>query len=102
FHTRCWLYERLGKPEQCRTISPDFRHGARDAAHGEHDVACHFAEHIDGSAEQRMATGRAVPTAGVSVGDPAVTTPTTATSETSAPSVPAAPGPRGRPTPQQA
>ena len=22
FHTRCWLYERLGKPENCRTIDP--------------------------------------------------------------------------------
>src|SRR5262249_3227477 len=22
FHTRCWLYERLGQPENCRTIDP--------------------------------------------------------------------------------
>jgi oligopeptide/dipeptide ABC transporter ATP-binding protein len=22
FHTRCWLYERLGQPEDCRTIDP--------------------------------------------------------------------------------
>ena len=25
FHTRCWLYERLGRPEQCRTIDPELR-----------------------------------------------------------------------------
>ena len=25
FHTRCWLYEQLGQPEQCRTIDPPIR-----------------------------------------------------------------------------
>ncbi len=53
FHTRCWLYERLGKPEQCRTVSPDLREPA-----GAHAVACHFAEELAGSPEQTTATGR--------------------------------------------
>jgi oligopeptide/dipeptide ABC transporter ATP-binding protein len=39
FHTRCWLYERLGQPEQCRTVDPALRVLA-----GEQSVACHFAE----------------------------------------------------------
>jgi oligopeptide transport system ATP-binding protein len=39
FHTRCWLYERLGQPEQCRTVDPDLR-----VLEGEQAVACHFAE----------------------------------------------------------
>jgi oligopeptide transport system ATP-binding protein len=39
FHTRCWLYERLGRPEQCRTIDPPLR-----PIQGEHEAACHFAE----------------------------------------------------------
>ena len=38
FHTRCWLYERLGKPEECRTIDPPLYD--LDADHG---AACHFA-----------------------------------------------------------
>ena len=39
FHTRCWLYERLGQPEQCRTIDPPVR-----ILEGDHGAACHFAE----------------------------------------------------------
>jgi oligopeptide transport system ATP-binding protein len=39
FHTRCWLYERLGQPEQCRTIDPPIR-----MLQGDHGAACHFAE----------------------------------------------------------
>jgi oligopeptide/dipeptide ABC transporter ATP-binding protein len=53
FHTRCWLYERLGKPEQCRTVSPDLREPS-----SAHAVACHFAEELAGSPEQAQATGR--------------------------------------------
>jgi oligopeptide transport system ATP-binding protein len=37
FHTRCWLYERLGKPENCRTIDPPL-----DVLNGEHRAACHY------------------------------------------------------------
>ena len=39
FHTRCWLYERLGKPEECRTVDPPLR-----ALQGDHEAACHFAD----------------------------------------------------------
>jgi hypothetical protein len=38
FHTRCWLYERLGKPENCRTIEPPLQVMTSD-----HRAACHWA-----------------------------------------------------------
>ena len=56
FHTRCWLFERLGRPEECTTVDPTLREAA-----SAHRVACHFAERLDGSIEQRQATGRPVP-----------------------------------------
>ncbi len=39
FHTRCWLYEQLGRPENCRTDDPELRVIADD-----HQAACHYAE----------------------------------------------------------
>jgi oligopeptide transport system ATP-binding protein len=39
FHTRCWLYEKLGKPENCRTIDPPLREIGPDLR-----AACHYAE----------------------------------------------------------
>jgi len=39
FHTRCWLYEKLGQPENCRTIDPPLREVAPDQK-----AACHYAE----------------------------------------------------------
>lgn len=53
FHTRCWLYERLGSPENCTIVEPEFR----DIGGG-HRVACHWAEQVPDS----LAT-QAVPTA---------------------------------------
>jgi oligopeptide/dipeptide ABC transporter ATP-binding protein len=41
FHTRCWLREQLGDPENCETEEPAFR----TIASG-HQVACHWAEEI--------------------------------------------------------
>ena len=41
FHTRCWLYEQLGKPERCTTEEPVFRETKPN-----HMVACHFAEEV--------------------------------------------------------
>jgi oligopeptide transport system ATP-binding protein len=38
FHTRCWLYEQLGKPEECRTVDPPLY-----TLEGDHAAACHFA-----------------------------------------------------------
>jgi oligopeptide transport system ATP-binding protein len=39
FHTRCWLYEQLGRPEDCRTVEPEVR-----AVAGDQGAACHYAE----------------------------------------------------------
>ena len=44
FHTRCWLRERLGNPENCKTDVPEFR----DLGEG-HQVACHYAERVEDS-----------------------------------------------------
>ena len=52
FHTRCWLRERLGDPEECSTVDPPMR-----TLGPGHDVACHFADRVDGTVEQRQATG---------------------------------------------
>ena len=41
FHTRCWLREQLGNPENCTTVDPEFR----DIGDG-HLVACHWAEKV--------------------------------------------------------
>jgi oligopeptide/dipeptide ABC transporter ATP-binding protein len=38
FHTRCWLYEKLGRPEDCRSVDPELRQMS-----GDHRVACHHA-----------------------------------------------------------
>jgi oligopeptide transport system ATP-binding protein len=59
FHTRCWLRERLGNPEQCVSEAPALREAA-----GGHAVACHFAEELDGSREQGQAIGQPTPPAG--------------------------------------
>ena len=60
FHTRCWLRERLGNPERCSTEDPALR-----VVDTRHEVACHFPEEVDGSNQQRQATGRPLVTAGV-------------------------------------
>jgi oligopeptide/dipeptide ABC transporter ATP-binding protein len=52
FHTRCWLRERLGNPDRCVSEDPGLR-----TLSGGHEVACHFAELVDGSAEQVQAIG---------------------------------------------
>jgi hypothetical protein len=43
FHTRCWLYEKLGRPERCVDEVPPLRPFAEDQV-----VACHFAEELVG------------------------------------------------------
>ena len=42
FHTRCWLRERLGNPENCSTIEPQLRPFGQEG----HQVACHWAEDL--------------------------------------------------------
>ena len=94
FHTRCWLRERLGNPEICTTVDPPLH----EVASG-HDVACHFADEVEGSKEQLLATGRgraataaeastmATPTAPASpaAAEAAAAEPTGATSSAAAP-----------------
>ena len=41
FHRRCWLYEQLGQPENCRTEDPQLR---QVTAAYDQRVACHWAE----------------------------------------------------------
>jgi oligopeptide transport system ATP-binding protein len=85
FHTRCWLYERLGQPEECRTVDPPL-----STIEGEQQAACHFAAealktdvgiaHIDqrparhGTPEAALATLRAE-----NIVDPALVDATTVT-----------------------
>lgn len=48
FHTRCYLYERLGKPDRCRSDEPTLR-----TLQPGQEAACHYAEQLhvlDGSA----------------------------------------------------
>ena len=54
FHTRCWLRQKLGNPGECEAVDPELR-----VLGPMHEVACHFADRVDGSIEQRQATGRA-------------------------------------------
>ncbi|HEX5466195.1 MAG TPA: ABC transporter ATP-binding protein [Candidatus Limnocylindrales bacterium] len=63
FHTRCWLRERLGNPARCVEDDP----ALRTLASG-HEVACHFAEAVDGSAEQVQATGATLTAAAAPAG----------------------------------
>jgi oligopeptide transport system ATP-binding protein len=68
FHTRCWLRERLGNPERCSAEVPLLRPLSTG-----HEVACHFAEEVDGSREQVQATGRggadAMPAGGIAAAE---------------------------------
>jgi peptide/nickel transport system ATP-binding protein/oligopeptide transport system ATP-binding protein len=41
FNPRCWLFEQLGRPEDCLTIDPQLRDISEQ---GEHTVACHHGE----------------------------------------------------------
>jgi peptide/nickel transport system ATP-binding protein len=59
FHTRCWLREQLGNPENCTTLDPEFR----DIGDG-HLVACHWAEKVPTSV-----VAAAVPTAEETIPD---------------------------------
>jgi len=44
FHTRCWLRERLGNPEQCATTEPLLR--TSPETHPDQPVACHFVKEL--------------------------------------------------------
>jgi oligopeptide transport system ATP-binding protein len=51
FHTRCWLRERLGNPEQCSTVEPPLA----DMGGGQFS-ACHFADKVSVEAADEAAT----------------------------------------------
>jgi len=42
FHTRCWLYERLGRPDVCAESDPALEPLADD----DRQVACHFSDRV--------------------------------------------------------
>jgi oligopeptide transport system ATP-binding protein len=84
FHTRCWLRERLGNPERCASEVPVLR-----SLEGGHEVACHFAEDVDGSAEQLRSTGRSAPSTAPPAGASPASAPVTAPAASGA--APAAP-----------
>jgi oligopeptide/dipeptide ABC transporter ATP-binding protein len=91
FHTRCWLRERLGNPEVCSTVDPPLT----EVAAG-HEVACHFADQVEGSKEQVLATGRGrLSTAGASTESSAEPPAVSADSPTPAPEPPAPTAPTG-------
>jgi peptide/nickel transport system ATP-binding protein/oligopeptide transport system ATP-binding protein len=56
FHPRCWLYEQLGKPENCSTIDPTL---VAIAGRDEHSAACHYAEQSRQELEARSKEPRA-------------------------------------------
>ena len=60
FHTRCWLYEQLGKPERCTTEDPSLR-----VIEGtDHQAACHFAEEVsETTVRETVATQDVIDTA---------------------------------------
>jgi oligopeptide transport system ATP-binding protein len=96
FHTRCWLRERLGNPERCVAEDPALRELS-----GDHQVACHFAEEVDGSMEQVQVTGRKPGASGVATataGAGAATAAATAPEQMAPipPTTPASPAPRPR------
>jgi oligopeptide/dipeptide ABC transporter ATP-binding protein len=63
FHTRCWLYERLGRPEVCHSVAPPLT-----VVDGGHSSACHFAgevgSHQPAGGEARRGAARAQETRG--------------------------------------
>jgi oligopeptide/dipeptide ABC transporter ATP-binding protein len=42
FHTRCWLWQRLERPERCLAEDPSLRPVTED-----HSAACHFVEEVE-------------------------------------------------------
>jgi oligopeptide/dipeptide ABC transporter ATP-binding protein len=51
FHTRCWLYEQLGRPDRCRDERPELQQVAAGR-----QAACHFHEELRTSPVGRVDT----------------------------------------------
>ncbi len=58
FHTRCWLREQLGNPEQCVSAEPELR----EIDPG-HRVKCHFAEQVSSAKAAEFAADQPAVTA---------------------------------------
>jgi oligopeptide transport system ATP-binding protein len=56
FHTRCWLYEKLGNPERCATEEPLLR----PIGEGGHLTACHYAEEVSETVVESVAATQSV------------------------------------------
>jgi oligopeptide/dipeptide ABC transporter ATP-binding protein len=69
FHTRCWLYEQLGNPENCVKEEPPLR----DIGEG-HRVACHWAERVSDNVASETVVG-SIDTSKIDVASPATTAP---------------------------
>ena len=80
FHTRCWLREQLGNPENCVTDVPEFRVIGQD-----HQVACHWAEKISGQVVSQAVAGQDVLNTAEAVPSDAASSPTAGTAEPVAP-----------------
>jgi len=67
FHTRCWLREVLGRPDNCVTAEPELRELG-----GGHQIACHWAEEITPQAiEAATRAGAGAPPTDRQAADPA-------------------------------
>jgi len=55
FHPRCWLFEQLGRPDNCQADDPGLRGVEGDE---EHLAACHYAERsrevLDSAAKEKV------------------------------------------------
>jgi oligopeptide/dipeptide ABC transporter ATP-binding protein len=67
FHTRCWLREQLGNPENCVKEEPPLR----DIGEG-HGVACHWAERVSDNIANETVVG-SIDTSKIDVASPATT-----------------------------
>jgi len=50
FRPRCWLYQSLGRPDNCATIDPML-----DSTVGEHQTACHYSDQSKAVLDQAAA-----------------------------------------------
>lgn len=53
FHTRCWLYEQLGKPDACRNVEPPLI-----PLNGQQSAACHYSSEAQASKVGSVGAGR--------------------------------------------
>jgi peptide/nickel transport system ATP-binding protein len=90
FHTRCWLRERLGNPENCSSEDPVLR----DVGDG-HAVACHHADQITEATVRELVPIVAVD--GGHISSPLARLRETMGPQTTAPAL-AAPGPSAGPS----